>query len=487
MCKGNLLNMSSDTHDEKAILPEQEQLVEGLMDTDQCFCSMCLSFMQEPAQMFMSTYMGIENVCEHVACKNCLSTLKKNNCPICAKPFNITIRMILIEKLINRQKITCKHTGCDAIFKIQDAKAHYKVCLFDNEKCKHCNKMFIRKDIAQHIETCEYRFVPCEVCKKDYVYIKKEEHIKMYCPETVIKCRHDGCDAEAPRVMMKLHEESCDHRPIGCPFACGFTCKPAEMEAKHLALGTCPNQLISCDNCDVMTNRCRMAEHHRDSCPMIKILCDGCGYEDVRRNMDKHYEVCKEFKVKCPKCNMKIARKDIDKHSKEKQELHKILESPAYKNLDIAINGNIIYLDEGKELKCTIQNIIDGVLYLNAYKSVMGTNKFVHFEVNLEKEFKNLSKHDPYKLVLIPGMKLDVEDREGMWEPAIIKKIVGENVHVHYLRWDPKYDEVVNLNSPRRFANLGTHRYGQGPFGGQQATDYDFFDGAMVKKESVII
>jgi hypothetical protein len=447
----------SDHQDEKAILPEQEQLVEGLLNTDQVFCVVCLHYMKEPAQMFMSSWDGIINVCEHIACRPCLSTLKKNNCPICSKPFNATIKSVLLEKLINRQKITCKHTGCEAIFKISEAKEHYQICPLEPDKCKHCKKQFIRKDIPAHEETCEYRIITCESCKGFYAFNKKDEHIKLYCPETVIKCPHEGCDAEAPRNLMRLHVDGCEHRSIRCPFSCDFMCKPKDMDAKHLSLNVCPNQLITCDKCDVMTNRCKLDEHLQTSCPMIKVSCDDCQFEDYRKNINKHFDVCPDYRIKCPKCNMLVRRKEMDKHNKEKQELHRILDSSVYKSLDIKMNGHIGYLDEGKEIKCTVQSISDGIVYLIGYKNILGSPKVAHFEVNLEKDFKKLVKHDVSKFLIEVGMHVDIEDKEGCWEPAIIKKIEGKNVYVHFINWDDKWDEVINMDSPRRFAKYGSH------------------------------
>ena len=49
------------------------------------------------------------------------------------------------------------------------------------------------------------------------------------------------------------------------------------------------------------------------------------------------------------------------------------------------------------------------------------------------------------------GTKLfDVRDHRGMWELAEATKSFGSTVHIHYVNWSRKYDEIVPLPRPSR-------------------------------------
>lgn len=474
----------------------QEQMIDTFLDEEQVFCVICSEIIKRPTQLFMSSDEGITNVCQHVFCFGCISTLRNNNCPLCQKPFNVSVISKLFEDLIQKQKVTCKHPDCKTVLKIREIITHYKTtCPYEKMPCNYCWESVVRKDLPEHKLICGARPVQCEACNEYYPCCSKVDHIKMTCVETHIKCRHEGCNTHAKRGHMKQHEDECIYKPINCQFYCDYIGIKTDVD-KHLASETCPNQLIPCPTCLAMTKRCLISKHMDITCPKVLIECMYCNKEELREEMLKHTEVCPAYYVRCSVCPKMILNRDKDKHNAEKKNLHAVLASSEYKNLGLTVGGFVNYIGEDKVMrKFAVMDLKVETVTIERVVFKFGEDPTKErFVVELETQLNKLSKYvseqafgypeqkadakidtsDPTKVSIIvePGLMLDVKDTEGHWEPAVVRETKKDSVFIHFTRWHDKWDEWINYKlKPERFAPYRSRQYPPTPLESSSGLD----------------
>jgi hypothetical protein len=56
-------------------------------------------------------------------------------------------------------------------------------------------------------------------------------------------------------------------------------------------------------------------EHFKNECEFVRIICELCGCNRIRRSYIEHYEACKTSQVTCEGCNSQLMRKDLKSHS----------------------------------------------------------------------------------------------------------------------------------------------------------------------------
>lgn len=77
----------------------------------------------------------------------------------------------------------------------------------------------------------------------------------------------------------------------------------------------------------------------------------------------------------------------------------------------------------------------------------------------LEATLPHKKKENPKKrkeIHLRPGTILDCKDCSGEWLEGVVRDIDGDQVRVHYLGWNNRFDEWIDISSKDRLAPKGT-------------------------------
>lgn len=125
---------------------------------EELICVICHSVLSEP----------VECHCRHVFCRRCISewVRKNNSCPVCRKravsAFMPTLP--LVQNMVNRLKVKCRNSGCDARVPAESFANHVNSCEFHEVGCPHeaCEHRCARRELESHVRQCPLREVTCE-------------------------------------------------------------------------------------------------------------------------------------------------------------------------------------------------------------------------------------------------------------------------------------------------------------------------------------
>lgn len=179
-------------------------------------CSVCFRICDNPYKLS----------CNHSFCRNCISNINNNLCPLCRKNFLYgTIKLNdELKKKIDKVEIKCdncqeKHSiGFNCITQVLCKKCNQKidkskliVHLIDCKiikKCKYCANYFNNTygdDISLHEDNCDKNLYKCPTCKMTTPYRDRWNHT---C--TLIKC--ETCKGEYSYMEFAIHEMKCQKK-----------------------------------------------------------------------------------------------------------------------------------------------------------------------------------------------------------------------------------------------------------------------------------
>eukprot|EP00742_Colponemidia_sp_Colp-10_P001457 GILJ01001567.1.p1 GENE.GILJ01001567.1~~GILJ01001567.1.p1 ORF type:complete len:262 (-),score=12.80 GILJ01001567.1:74-859(-) len=119
---------------------------------------------------------AVETPCEHLFCKQCISSVKNGCCPSCRATFSTQQikppHRIIRERLAELQMLCRRHSmGCEAIFDVASAAVlkHESECPYVEVPCPStgCHVRFLRSDFANHLDRCEFVVNLCERCQTE--------------------------------------------------------------------------------------------------------------------------------------------------------------------------------------------------------------------------------------------------------------------------------------------------------------------------------
>ena len=187
--------------------------------------------------------------------------------------------------------------------------------------CESCLKYWFRK---QKKTTCPH-------CRHDNFNHMLNKALKREVDELEILCIKQGvgCQWVGELSSLQAHlnsDEGCKYVDVQCSNKCGAMMMRKELEA-HLAQ-QCPLRKIQCQYCHYEDTYQIMATKHYDECRSYLLPCpNNCGTTGIlRTDMANHRSRCELEPVKCPYyeagCCARILRREFDAHMSENQQNH---------------------------------------------------------------------------------------------------------------------------------------------------------------------
>jgi len=171
----------------------------------------------------------------------------------------------------------------------------------------------------------------CPHCRQ-----KKFKHIlskplKREIDELEIQCIKQGvgCQWMGELSSLQAHlnsDKGCEYADVQCSNNCGAMMMRKELEA-HLAQ-QCPLRKIQCQYCHYEDTYQTITTQHYDECPFCLLPCPNkCGTTGIlRAAMANHLSRCVLEPVECPfheaGCTVQILRREFDVHMSENQQHH---------------------------------------------------------------------------------------------------------------------------------------------------------------------
>ena len=154
-----------------------------------------------------------------------------------------------------------------------------------------------------------------------------------------IRCTKQGlgCQWVGELSSLQTHLDSdngCGYVEVQCSNKCGAKMKRKELKA-HLGR-QCPLRKIQCQYCHYEDTYRTITSKHYGECPHYPLPCPNkCGTTGIRRaDMDNHHSRCELEPVECPfreaGCKVKVVRKEFDSHMSGNQQNHLLVLLGAY-------------------------------------------------------------------------------------------------------------------------------------------------------------
>lgn len=195
-----------------------------------------------------------------------------------------------------RKTVHCANKGCGYVALSRPELArHGAVCPVYEYACEHCNALLLRRNGAAHRDECRRLPLPCRCgagCGREVPREEMAHHRDYFCPAQPTPCRHAGCDATPPRVLLAAHEAACGQALAFCARECG-ACEPCGAwpgQAAHDV--SCPNLPLACLGCGGHQPRCWMERHLTLECPATVLRCRRCLMLTPRAGLARHDRVC---------------------------------------------------------------------------------------------------------------------------------------------------------------------------------------------------
>ena len=166
------------------------------------------------------------------------------------------------------------------------------------------------------------------------------EELEIQCTKQEVGCLWVG---ELSRLQMHLDsDKGCGYVEVQCSNKCGAMMKRNEREA-HLAQ-QCPLRKIQCQYCHYEDTYQKITTQHYKECPSFPLPCpNNCGTTGIRRaDMANHRSRCELERVECPfceaGCTAQIVRREFDVHMSENQQHHLLVLLGAFQETKRKLN-----------------------------------------------------------------------------------------------------------------------------------------------------
>ena len=231
--------------------------------------------------------------------------------------------------------------------------------------CSICTKVLRDPHLT---ECCGQHF--CESCLKHW--FKKQKNTCPHCrhenfihilnkplkrevDEFEIRCTKQGvgCQWVGELSSLQAHLESdsgCGHVEVQCSNKCGAKMKRRDLK-RHLGR-QCPLRKIQCQHCRYEDTYQTITTQHYDECPSFPLPCpNNCGTTGIlRAAMANHLSRCELEPVECPfheaGCTAQIVRREFDVHMSESQQKHLLVLLGAFCESEKKLHNTTIKLLE---------------------------------------------------------------------------------------------------------------------------------------------
>jgi len=194
--------------------------------------------------------------------------------------------------------------------------------------CESCLKHWFKKQKT----TCPH-------CREENFNHFLNKALKREINDLEIQCTKQGlgCQWVGELSSLQTHLDSdtgCGYVEVQCSNKCGAKMKRKELKA-HLER-QCPLRKIQCQYCHYEDTYRTITSKHYDECPHYPLPCPNkCGTTGIKRaDMDNHRSRCELEPVECPfheaGCKVNVVRKEFDSHMLANQQNHLLVLLGAY-------------------------------------------------------------------------------------------------------------------------------------------------------------
>ena len=189
----------------------EELIIKNKPIDDFYLCKICLNIINYPKMCYE---------CENLFCGQCINNYQTHNkdCPNCRKPF-IEMKITRHLKLILNQMVIKCPLNCEKNINYESLESHLKLCKNTPKinKCKLCKTEIINNfqdntEMMKHNKECSHIPFICGFCKKEMKKKDFDSHI-ISCPQTLISC--DNCKINYPKNLIDTHNQ----------YYCNFLCQ----------------------------------------------------------------------------------------------------------------------------------------------------------------------------------------------------------------------------------------------------------------------
>ena len=235
--------------------------------------------------------------------------------------------------------------------------------------CNICTKVLRNPQLTfccgQHFcESClkhwsKKQKTTCPHCREENFNHVLNKALKREISDLEIRCTKQGlgCQWVGELSSLQTHLDSdkgCRYVEVQCSNNCGAkTMKRNKLKA-HLEQ-QCPLRKIQCQYCHYEDTYQTITSKHYDECPHYPLPCPNwCGTGGIRRaDMDKHRSRCQLEPVECPfreaGCKVNVVRKEFDSHMSGNQQTHLLLLLAAYQETKREVDESRKKLDENQK------------------------------------------------------------------------------------------------------------------------------------------
>ena len=250
----------------------------------------------------------------------------------------------------------------------------------DKFYCSICTKVLRDPHLT---ECCGQHF--CKSCLKHW--FKKES--KTTCPH----CRHENFIHILNKALKREIDEleiQCTKQGVGCPWVGELSSLQAHLNSDK----GCGYVEVQCSNkCGAKLMRKELETHLEQQCPLRKIHCQYCHYEDTYQTITtQHYNECPRYPLPCPnKCGTTaIRRADMDNH-RSKCELEP-MECPFH---EAGCNVQVVRREFDAHMSGSQQNhllVLLGTFQETKRELNMSKKELGECQIKLEESQKQLTK-----------------------------------------------------------------------------------------------
>jgi len=181
--------------------------------------------------------------------------------------------------------------------------------------CESCIKQWFKKQKTT-----------CPICRQENFNHVLNKALKREINDLEIQCTKQGlgCQWVGELSSLQTHLDSdkgCGYVEVQCSNKCGAKMKRKELKA-HLER-QCPLRKIQCQYCHYEDTYQTITSKHYDECPHYPLPCPNkCGTTGIRRaDMDNHRSRCELEPVECEfreaGCKVDLVRKDFESHMED--------------------------------------------------------------------------------------------------------------------------------------------------------------------------
>ena len=194
--------------------------------------------------------------------------------------------------------------------------------------CESCLKHWFKKQKT----TCPH-------CRQENFNHVLNKALKREISDLEIRCTKQGLGCQWVGELSSLQnhldsDKGCGYVEVQCSNMCGAKMKRKKLKA-HLEW-QCPLRKIQCQYCHYEDTYQTITSKHYGECPHHPLPCPNkCGTTGIRRaDVDNHLSRCELEPVECPfreaGCKVNVVRKEFDSHMSRNQQNHLLVLLGAY-------------------------------------------------------------------------------------------------------------------------------------------------------------